>query len=579
MPTPPNRSPAWPIRRSHAIRGRGRIPSRSISIPRTCRRPQSGSQAGEGGTSKDAGGSAKKADAETAGTATASGKDEKTTTDAGEDAASASDAKKSASRTSEKTGREQTKSDPAAASKPETGGKSSSTSKTGPDTDKGKAASAGASGAAGANPASADRPIPSAFGRDATQRPAQASGAGKEQPRRGGGFGLFVAGIVGGVIALAGAGGLYAAGIIPIAGGGQDDSAAIQSLQQDVDTLKSNLADTRKIAESGADSSALQDSVNANQTRLDQLSSTVDGVQSDVADLKSALASGNGGEAPALAALQDRVAELETRLQSLGDNGGQTVDLGPLQDRISALESKVSDLAGAAGQDSGLADRIDQIAQNLQSAADKASSAADSANAASQAAQANSGRIDKLESSVASLSDKVASQANQPDVGRAIAASALKSAIESGAPFATELDTYAALSPDAQGLDELRQWADSGLPTRAALAAQADAAAEEMIAAAEPASQGGGFFHRLFASAQSMIKVRPVGEAEGDGVPAIAARIEAAVRDGDYKKAVDEYETLPDGPKAAGKDFIEKVRARVRADALASKLLADALRA
>ena len=64
---------------------------------------------------------------------------------------------------------------------------------------------------------------------------------------------------------------------------------------------------------------------------------------------------------------------------------------------------------------------------------------------------------------------------------------------------------------------------------------------------------------------------------EGEGVPAIVARLDAAVQAGDYERALAEYDALPEPSKTAGVGFIEKVRARQNADRLIDDALAAAL--
>ncbi|TIP32493.1 MAG: phage tail protein, partial [Mesorhizobium sp.] len=81
---------------------------------------------------------------------------------------------------------------------------------------------------------------------------------------------------------------------------------------------------------------------------------------------------------------------------------------------------------------------------------------------AGDAAKAEDGRLAALEQSVSQLSGKVDAQASQPKIALAIAASALKSALDRGAPFATELDTFAAIAPDAPELAALRSYAEKG---------------------------------------------------------------------------------------------------------------------
>ena len=55
--------------------------------------------------------------------------------------------------------------------------------------------------------------------------------------------------------------------------------------------------------------------------------------------------------------------------------------------------------------------------------------------------------------------------------------------------------------------------------------------------------------------------------------------LELALDEGNYDKAIAEYETLPEPSKAAGAEFMARVRARNEADQLVARLMADALAA
>ena len=85
-------------------------------------------------------------------------------------------------------------------------------------------------------------------------------------------------------------------------------------------------------------------------------------------------------------------------------------------------------------------------------------------------------------------------------------------------------------------------------------------------------------FERLLSSAETLVKVRPVGPVEGSGVPETVARLEAALIDGDFARALAEYETLPEASKAAGRSLVDKVRARLAAEQLVEKATAAALK-
>ena len=82
---------------------------------------------------------------------------------------------------------------------------------------------------------------------------------------------------------------------------------------------------------------------------------------------------------------------------------------------------------------------------------------------------------------------------------------------------------------------------------------------------------------RLMSSARSLVKVRPVGEVEGDTQGAIAARMEVSLKKGDLAAVVGEWDTLPDHAKAASQAFIGDVKARIEVDGLTEKALGSVL--
>ena len=345
------------------------------------------------------------------------------------------------------------------------------------------------------------------------------------QPKRSNGI---AAGIIGGVIALAAAGGLQFAGVLgaPGSGGG---TVSLDGVNGEIASLKSEIADLREASGSGAPTA-----------KVDGLSSTLDQVKADVASLKSAVEQGGAGDNAGLAALGDKVKQIETAVAALGQAGGP-VDLAPLNEKLSSLDALVK--------------------------------------SAGEAAKAQEGRLAALEQSVTQLSGRVESQASQPKIAMAIAASALKSALDRGAPFAAELETFAAISPDAPQIAALRPYAEKGVPTRTEIAGEADAAANAMVAAATPVDENAGFFQNLLSSAESLVKVRPIGAVEGAGAPETVARMEVAVNQGDYAKALSEYATLPDAVKAAGADFAGKLKARIEVETQVDALIAGAMKA
>lgn len=339
----------------------------------------------------------------------------------------------------------------------------------------------------------------------------------------------IAAGIIGGVIALVGAGGLQFAGLLGAPGSGA--GVSLDGVNGDIASLKTEIAGLKDAGGNG-DGAA----------KMVGLSSGLEQVKADVAALKSAVEKGGAGDAAGVAALGDKVAQIETAVAALGKAGSSApVDLGPLNEKLAGLDALVK--------------------------------------SAGEATTAQEGRLTALEQSVSQLSGKVEAAAGQPKVALAIAASALKAALERGGPFSAELETLAAISPDAPQLAALRPYAEKGVPTRAEIASQADAAANAMVTAATPVDENAGFLQNLMSSAESLVKVRPIGAVEGAGAPETVARMEAAVNQGDYAKALSEYETLPEAAKAAGADLAGKLKARIEVETQVDALISGAMKA
>lgn len=282
-------------------------------------------------------------------------------------------------------------------------------------------------------------------------------------------------------------------------------------------------------------------------------------LRTEVASLREQVTALQGDDGGA-----ERIDALAAELEALRSEIGATdagVDADALEERLTGLEEAIA----AAGQASTAEAALQAIEERL--------TALEGGAAVAQVEE----RVSALEGTLGEVSQQVEEQAGQPDTALIIAASALQAAIDRGQPFMTELETLAALDPEAEQIDALRDMAASGVPTRAEIASELSQAADAMVTAERPVDSDAGIWDRLVSSAQELVVVRPVGVVEGEGVPQIVARLEAAVAAGDYQTAISEYETLPEAAQAAGADFIAMVRARQTADQLVEQALASAL--
>lgn len=371
----------------------------------------------------------------------------------------------------------------------------------------------------------------SASATPASDAPASRPEAARPDNRQGG-LGLVAAGIVGGVIALAGAGALQWAGILP-SGGGEGPIA--ESVQTELAQLKQAVAGLE--SEAGGPDTELTG-------RVDALSQTVEQLRADASALKQTVDASSGGDNAGLQTLETRLTEAEASISALRQQSGEQADGG----EVAAMDEKL------AGLESLVA-------------------------AANDSVKTTDGRVAALEQTVGTLTGKVEAQEAQPKIALSIAASALKSAVDRGAPFEAELETFAAIAPDAPEIQPLRAYAGQGVPSSNDLVSESDAAVKAIIAAAKPLAENAGFFDRLLSSAESLVSVRPIGVVEGSGIPETAARMEFAVKSGNLDQALTEYESLPEPAKAAGSAFADRLRARAEAERLVDRLVAGAMKA
>lgn len=346
--------------------------------------------------------------------------------------------------------------------------------------------------------------------------------------RSGGGLGMVMSGLIGAVIALGGGYALQMGGVLPAPGtGGDQVSSRVDALSSQVDSLSQQLAASG--GEGGSDLPA-------------ELSARLDRLEAGLAEA-SASSSGEGSDPAALAALEDRLAGLESKIAALGETNTAAAPDPELAAQLNELR------AAQGGVQSAIAE--------LRSSAD-----------------ALAGKISGLEQGQQELSAQVDAPSRQIDLARAIAAAGLKSAIDRGGPFMSELEAFASVAPDDPAVPELRDLAARGVPSRAELVAGFSDAATKAIAAADPGDPEAGLVDRLMSSAMSVVKVRQVGDVVGDSAEAIVARAETRLLNGDLEAALAEWNTLPEASLAATAEYGEALAARARSEKLIAAAMA-----
>jgi hypothetical protein len=292
--------------------------------------------------------------------------------------------------------------------------------------------------------------------------------------------GLIAAGIVGGLVALAAAGSMQYAGILPSFNVGKTGSDEIAALKTDLGSLRQQLAN---VPASTGDTSALEQRI-----------ATLEGAK---------------GEAPQVDALSEKITALESTLKS--ERSAQASATAELTRRLTDAETKINEPR-------------DDI-----------------------------------------------------EVARAIASAALKAAIDRGGPFLTELDTLSKVTPDDPAIASLQSFATTGVPSRSELMQKFPDVANAMLSAVNQPDPNQGIMERLTESAFSLVKVRPVGNIEGETPDAMIARMENKLRNGDLQGAALEWNGLPEAAKTASADYKKSLDARIEVENLVGGTLNRAI--
>jgi hypothetical protein len=281
-----------------------------------------------------------------------------------------------------------------------------------------------------------------------------------------------------------------------------------------------------------------------------------------------ALGPERSGDSGAVAALSNEVEALKTRLSEAPP--GNAADLQPIETRLAALEKTAGEGSTAAADPQALTKVQDDVAR-------MATELAALREAIARTTEAVSTTEGTLTERIAAAEQKLEEPRSDVTVARAVAASALKTAIDRGGPYLAELEALASISPDDPAVAGLREHAAVGAPSRADMVRDFQDTADQILDAVHQPEGEQGIFNRLVSSAASAVRVRPVGSVEGDTPEAVVARIETKLQNGDFKGAQIEWKTLPESGQAAAAEYKRTLDRRVTIEDMIGGVVSGAM--
>ena len=278
------------------------------------------------------------------------------------------------------------------------------------------------------------------------------------------------------------------------------------------------------------------------------------------------------GDTSALASLSNEIEALKTRIaEAPAAAAASPVDLQPIETRLAALEKG----AGEAGSaPAGNPETVSKLEGDITRLTTELAALREAMARTTEAVSTTESQLTKR---IAAAEQKLDEPRSDVEMARAVAASALKTAIDRGGPYLAELEAFASIAPDDPSVAGLREHAAIGVASRSDLVRDFQPTAETILDAVHQPEGDQGIMSRLMSSATSAIRVRPVGSIEGDTPEAIVARIENKLQNGDFKGAQIEWQSLPEKGQAAAADYKRKLDTRVTVEGLIGDAVSGAI--
>lgn len=354
--------------------------------------------------------------------------------------------------------------------------------------------------------------------------------------RQGGGGGRFIAAVLGGLIALGGAGLLQYIGVLGTPGAGVDTADFVSS--SNFETSQSST--TEKIA-------SLEEQLSAASAKI--------------AELETAPAPAPAATPFDASGLIARIETIESQAQdttAAQPASGNEEALSALRDRLDAIEKSVSGTSETGGDIAALSEALKADITTLETRL------ADLATQTQQSLSQQDERLSELNASVAADSGEDTAEL----AARAIAAAALKADIDRGVPFNTSLNTLKSVAGADVDLSALEPYAETGVALVSTLRNEFFGDVSTAIINATSQPEDNSISGRLLAGARSLVKIEPLTPVEGQSPEALISRIKDALESNELETALSLWEELPEAGKNVSRAWADKLAAREKANSI-----------
>ncbi|MCF6320746.1 MAG: hypothetical protein L3J32_03140 [Rhizobiaceae bacterium] len=360
------------------------------------------------------------------------------------------------------------------------------------------------------------------------------------------GFGkLAAAGIVGGLVTLAGAGTMQYNGLLPSIGSAPTNTQSAPAMPP-------------------VDLAPLEAKITQLQDKLDNLTNTqaptidLTPIETRIAALENAPPAAGGENVQSAAT--EQLQKLETGLDTL------TKSTSELSARFESLENAEP----SAPDNNAISALIDSaIAPVIASAKQNSTQFGELKNQVSALTR----KIDEeVEARISKFDEKLKNAATGEKLAKSVAINALKSALTNGEPFSAALVSLETLAGPSEPLESLKPYATTGISTGKILLNEFRDLQSAIVLAASSNPEA-GLSDRLMSSIRSLVTITSDEALPGDSPEAIVSRIAANLKSGNFETAAGEWKALPDQSRQISKSWMEKLSLRMEADRQMIELL------
>lgn len=322
-------------------------------------------------------------------------------------------------------------------------------------------------------------------------------------------------------------------------------------------------------------------------------------------------------------ALEGEVSQTQLDIEGLaGKDNNQTIEIGSrlnaqsddmetlaalvqhLQSNVEIIENKISDsinisansIPPAVGQPinrDSLADvevQIGELKSSLASLTNKQTSQTKISNAQDDLIANLTQKLDGLGETIVLLKQNIdinvknTEQVNQAAITKgsgsaasALAVAALERALQDEKPFDAELDVLKSLVGNNATIEQLSDFAVTGIASEINLLGQFDELLEQALVA-DLKGEGKSVLDKFIGNAKSIISIRRTGNIEGNDIEAVLARMEVAVLAKDLRNALAQGQGLNGAAQETFSRWVEAVETRLLAKDLMRQLSGDILK-